>query len=163
MNVQSAHWVLNCFKNCLFSWKREREMGGGGSLCTCMYLHQFSSPEPLDGFWRHLVRKKYSYSRKSVINTQEPKAHVSYVRRLSSVRRKLFSFPTSSQKPLNRFWRNLTGSQSSTSSTKFVFFVKLVEEVLIFSCNFYLPFEGVLMSSICSILKHTLKALYYTI
>ena len=32
-------------------------------------------------------------------------------------------FSTSSPQPLNGFWRNLTGSKSSTSSIKFVFFV----------------------------------------
>ena len=34
-------------------------------------------------------------------------------------------FWTSSLQPLNGFWRNFTGSKSSTSSTKFVFFVPI--------------------------------------
>ena len=39
-----------------------------------------------------------------------------------SVSRKLFTFSTSSLKPLYRIQRNLTGSKISMSSTKFVFF-----------------------------------------
>ena len=48
-------------------------------------------------------------------------AHRPSSNRPSSVR-KLFTFSTSSLKPLNGIHRNLTGSKLLTSSTKFVFF-----------------------------------------
>ena len=57
---------------------------------------------------------------------------MSYCHNASSVRPSSgvnFHFLTSPPKPLNRFWRNLTESKPSTSSTKFVFYCRSVIQV----------------------------------
>ena len=57
-----------------------------------------------------------------LFSAPEPKAQVHYCDHASSVgRRLLFTFSTSSLKPMNGIQQNLTGSKISTSFTKFVF------------------------------------------
>ena len=74
-------------------------------------LFIFSSPEPK-------ARVSYCHSAPSVVRPSvRPSSSVR-----PSVRRKLFTFSTSSLKSLNGIQQNLTGSKISTPSTKFVFF-----------------------------------------
>ena len=78
--------------------------------CSTSFIHFFKYLS-LSFFLAHLSRRL--------------KWAIVIAHRPSSVVRKLFIFLTSPPKPLNRFWRNLTESKNSTSSTNFVFFVPI--------------------------------------
>ena len=57
-----------------------------------------------------------------LFSSPEPKARVSYCHSAPSVRRKLFTFSTSSPEPLDLFWWNLVGMKYSWSLTSVVVF-----------------------------------------
>ena len=113
--------VLNVFYQvCVFFFRADQK--SKMAILAFDWLKHFStsSPQPLNGFWRNdrkqFLKALYQVCVFRVIQKSKMAA-------LASDWLKHFS--TSSPQPLNGFRWNLTGNKSSTSSTKFVFFVPI--------------------------------------